>query len=103
VRKSRRLLVNDIDYCLAQARKLTLSKNLNPICEVFKSLAQDETAGLIAYSIWRTRGKVISFFNCPPGYLQSGESISRVSQAHSCWHEESAAFDDLPSQRRPGR
>ena len=57
--------VNDINQCLAQAHLLAKQMNQpqrkeHSLAQVFTSLAGDETAGLLAFAIWRGRSRLIS-------------------------------------------
>ena len=58
-------MINDINLCLRQAQALarnlhnTRQKDLDFI-KAFTSLAGNETAGLLAYGIWRGRSRLIS-------------------------------------------
>ena len=97
VRRKVKVPVNDISQCLAQARHLNTR---HPIRRVFSYLAGDDTTGLVAYAIWRGRSQLLSTLNRASDYSLSEASTSRASQARSCWHKESVAFDDLPRQRR---
>jgi len=91
-----RVLINNIEHCLAQAQHLNIR---HPIRIVFNHLASDETTGLVAYAIWRGR----SNFLRASDHTLSGASKSGASQARSCWHEERVACDDLPHLRRLDR
>ena len=97
MKRKNKLPVNDIEHCLRQARHLNIR---HPIRRIFSQLAGDETTGLVAYAIWRGRSQLLSSLNRASDYSLSEASTSRASQARSCWHEESVAFDDLPRQRR---
>ena len=85
-------IINNIDQCLEHARMLNIR---NPFRHIFNCLAGDDTTGLIAYTIWRERSKLLYTGMSASDYKQSEANASRVSQAHSCWHEESVAFRDL--------
>ena len=99
MKRVHRLPVNNIEYCLAQAHDLNIR---HPLRRVFSYMAGDETTGLVAYAIWRGRSQLLSSLHRAPDHTLSGVSRSGASQARSCWHEDSAALDDLPRPRRPG-
>ena len=80
MQRNSRMMINDIEDCLAQAHLLTQQNTRQPLYKVFKCLAGDETTGLVAYAIWRGRSQIISILNSAPDYLQSGASISRASR-----------------------
>lgn len=80
MKTNRQVLINDIEHCLAQAHLLTDPHTRHPLCQIFKSLAGDETTGLVAYAIWRGRSRILSLLNRAPDYLQSGAHISRASR-----------------------
>jgi hypothetical protein len=94
------LPINSIENCLAQARDLNIR---HPLRSAFSHLTGDETTGLVAYAIWRGRSQLLSTLSRASDYSQSGACKSGVSRARSRWHEESAAYDDLPHHRRLGR
>jgi len=88
--------VNRIEDCLSQAISLNKKIRHQPrFFQIFKNLARDETTGLMAYAIWRTRSKLFSVLHRASDNKQSEANAPRVSQARSCWQMESVAFSDL--------
>lgn len=92
MQRQSRKIVNNIDQCLEQARKLDIR---NSYRHIFSCLAGDDITGLIAYTIWRERSKLLYTVIRASDYMQSEANASRVSQVRSCWHGESVAFSDL--------
>jgi len=97
--------INDICQCLHQAQHIAKRikqprQKEQSYIHIFRSLAGDELVGLMAFAIWRGRSQIQTCDEMAPVGGTAGARASRASHAPTCWHEERAAFGDLPQRRR---